>query len=277
MQDKRSFIIDKAPGKELIQIIIETKSLASLHEFFDLRLNWHDSSPLVHDRLITYGIFTDLEIAIKRAKGFSPVLIDRAITLAKGQTERQFLCAIFLFSLHWQAKRLLHLPCALGIDGCNLQAGNVLAMTLAHANALLGAILEDHDLVALVLTRDLGSDACALYHRLTDTYCATIRDEQDVVNGDRIAHSAAKTLYFHRVASGHAVLLSTCANDCVHRTFSFLTAPAAGLNSFGETSGAALHPKGRDGRICFNMPMRPGKILQSTKRQYSRWWGFRQT
>ncbi|HRA74454.1 MAG TPA: hypothetical protein PLB11_16700 [Flavobacterium sp.] len=98
MQDKRSFIIDKAPGKELIQIIIETKSLASLHEFFDLRLNWHDSSPLVHDRLITYGIFTDLEIAIKRAKGFSPVLIDHAITLAKGQTERQFLCAIFLFA-----------------------------------------------------------------------------------------------------------------------------------------------------------------------------------
>jgi len=98
MQDKRSFIIDKAPGKELIPIIVETKSLASLNEFFELRINWHDNYPLVHDRLITYGIFTDLEIAIKRAKGFSPVLIDNAITIAKDKIERQFLCAIFLLS-----------------------------------------------------------------------------------------------------------------------------------------------------------------------------------
>ncbi len=98
MQDKRSFIIDKAPGKDLIPIIIETKSLESLIEFFDLRLEWHDNYPLVHDRLITYGIFTDLEIAIVRAKAFSPVFIDHAIAIAKGKTERQFLCAIFLLS-----------------------------------------------------------------------------------------------------------------------------------------------------------------------------------
>ena len=93
---KRPFIIDKAPGRELIQVIIETKSLEALKEFYNLRVKWNDNYPLVHDGLTSYGIFHDLGIAIHRAKAFSPVFIDHAIEIAKGETDRQYLNAIFL-------------------------------------------------------------------------------------------------------------------------------------------------------------------------------------
>lgn len=96
MLNKRPFIIDKAPGKELIPVIIETKSLEALKEFYNLRVNWNDNYPLVHDGLTSYGIFHDLDIAIHRAKAFSPVFIDHAIEIAKSETERPYLCAIFL-------------------------------------------------------------------------------------------------------------------------------------------------------------------------------------
>ena len=96
MLNKRPFIIDKAPGKELIPVIIETKSLEVLKEFYNLRVKWSNNYPLVHDGLTTYGIFRDLDIAINRAKAFSPVFIDHAIEIAKGETERPYLCAIFL-------------------------------------------------------------------------------------------------------------------------------------------------------------------------------------
>ena len=96
MLNKRPFIIDKAPGKELIPVIIETKSLETLKEFYNLRVKWNDNYPLVHDGLTSYGIFHDLDIAIHRAKAFSPVFIDHAIEIAKSETERPYLCAIFL-------------------------------------------------------------------------------------------------------------------------------------------------------------------------------------
>lgn len=98
MQNKRTFIIDKAPGKELIPVIIETKSLEALKEFYNRRVKWNDNYPLVHDGLSSYGIFHDLGIAIHRAKAFSPVFIDHAIEIAKGETDRPYLCAIFLLS-----------------------------------------------------------------------------------------------------------------------------------------------------------------------------------
>ena len=96
MLNKRPFIIDKAPGKELIPVIIETKSLEALKEFYNLRVKWNDNYPLVHDGLTSYGIISDLDIAIYRAKAFSPVYINQAIEIAKGETDRLYLNAIFL-------------------------------------------------------------------------------------------------------------------------------------------------------------------------------------
>lgn len=91
-----SFNIDKAPGKELIPVIIETKSFEVLKEFYDLRVKWNDNYPLVHDRLTTYCFIEDLNVAINKAKAFSPVYIDHAIEIAKGETDRLYLNAIFL-------------------------------------------------------------------------------------------------------------------------------------------------------------------------------------
>ena len=98
MLNKRPFKIEKAPGKELIPVIIDTKSLEALKEFYNLRVNWNDNYPLVHDGLTSYGIFADLDIAIIREKAFSPVYIDQAIDIAKSETDRLYLNAIFLLS-----------------------------------------------------------------------------------------------------------------------------------------------------------------------------------
>lgn len=94
----RSLKIDGAPGKELIPVIIETKSLHVLKEFYNLRVKWNENYPLIHDGLGSYGIFHDLNIAMKKENAFSLVFIDHAFEIAKDEKDRNFLCSIFLLS-----------------------------------------------------------------------------------------------------------------------------------------------------------------------------------
>ena len=53
------FILDKAPGKDLIPSIIENKSFDDFYEFYKIRVDWY-GYPLIHDRMVTYGLFHDL-------------------------------------------------------------------------------------------------------------------------------------------------------------------------------------------------------------------------
>ncbi len=53
------FILDKAPGKDLIPSIIENKSFDDFYAFYKIRVDWY-GYPLIHDRMVTYGLFHDL-------------------------------------------------------------------------------------------------------------------------------------------------------------------------------------------------------------------------
>ena len=53
------FIIDKAPGKDLIPKIIENKTFDDFYAFYKIRVDWY-GYPLIHDRMVTYGLFHDL-------------------------------------------------------------------------------------------------------------------------------------------------------------------------------------------------------------------------
>ena len=59
----RKLLIDEAPGKELIAQIQATGDPHLLRSFIGLRLEWH-GYPLIHDRLVTYSIFHDLQTDI---------------------------------------------------------------------------------------------------------------------------------------------------------------------------------------------------------------------
>lgn len=92
------FIIDRAPGKELIPLIIAEKSFEHFFEFYKVRVDWY-GYPLIHDRLITYGLFYDLTSSfIKKKRKTVSIFIDYAIKIAEEENDKRFLNAIFLVS-----------------------------------------------------------------------------------------------------------------------------------------------------------------------------------
>lgn len=90
----REFIIDKAPGKELIPNIIETESFNNLNEFYKIRVDWY-GYPLIHDRFVTFGLFNDLINEIPNDRIIISKFIDFSIIIAECETDERFLNAIF--------------------------------------------------------------------------------------------------------------------------------------------------------------------------------------
>lgn len=92
---QRQLLIEDAPGKELIPLIKEDGDLDAFREFYKIRRDW-GGRPLIHDRFVTYGIFDDLAsgLSLQRQAQMLPV----AIELASAETDRHFICAVFLIS-----------------------------------------------------------------------------------------------------------------------------------------------------------------------------------
>lgn len=90
-------IIDIAPGKELIPIIIGENSFAALNRFYTIRVDWN-GYPLIHDRMFTYSVFEDLLNAIPQDKDVISQFIDYAIEIAMTENDKRFANAIFLLS-----------------------------------------------------------------------------------------------------------------------------------------------------------------------------------
>ena len=91
----RELIIDKAPGKQLIPKIIESNSFIDVNEFYKIRVDWY-GYPLIHDRMITYGLFQDLVDEMYNKQVNNSKFIDYAIKIAESETDKRFLNAIFL-------------------------------------------------------------------------------------------------------------------------------------------------------------------------------------
>ncbi|MFN9710397.1 MAG: hypothetical protein ACK55K_03195 [Bacteroidota bacterium] len=89
------FIIDKAPGKDLIPAIIENKSFDDFYAFYKIRVDWH-GYPLIHDRMVTYGLFHDLTHSIPEDKETILKFIDFSIRIAENESDKRFLNSLFL-------------------------------------------------------------------------------------------------------------------------------------------------------------------------------------
>ena len=90
------YIIDKAPGKELIVKLKETGDFAYLVELFWLRANWCGGYPLIHDRMVTYGAFDDVFDEITNVKRFK--LIPLMAEFTKNIPDKYFHVALCLLN-----------------------------------------------------------------------------------------------------------------------------------------------------------------------------------
>ena len=90
---ERRFQINDAPGKALLGRIRDTADLEAFASFYRQRRDWW-GTPLISDRLFTYGIFDDLTNNL--AKETQASLLPTAMSLAEDEADRFFLCAVFL-------------------------------------------------------------------------------------------------------------------------------------------------------------------------------------
>lgn len=90
-----TFKIDNAPGKELIQKIIEQTFFSDFYEFYKVRVDWY-GYPLIHDRFVTYGLYDDLSNSIPKESELISKFINYSIEIAERETDKRFLNAIFL-------------------------------------------------------------------------------------------------------------------------------------------------------------------------------------
>jgi len=93
----RKFIIDSAPKKALIPMIIENMSLKDLKDYYDTRVDWN-KTPLIHDHIITYGLFDDLIKDIPLNQKALDVFFDYSIEIAKNEKDKYFVNGVFLVS-----------------------------------------------------------------------------------------------------------------------------------------------------------------------------------
>jgi hypothetical protein len=90
---ERPLKIDRAPAKQLINLIRGQADVDAFKEFYRLRRDWQ-GYPLVHDGIGTYGIFSDLTEDLDPKLQAS--LLPHAVELAKAEVDQRFLCAVFL-------------------------------------------------------------------------------------------------------------------------------------------------------------------------------------
>jgi hypothetical protein len=91
----REFLLEKAPGKELIPILVQEPSYEKLGAFYNIRVNWH-GYPIVHDYLVSYGLFDDLMQSFPNDSEQIAQFIDYSIDMASQETDNRFVNSLFL-------------------------------------------------------------------------------------------------------------------------------------------------------------------------------------
>ena len=101
-------------------------------------------------------------------------------------------------------------------DVGDAQDGQLLAMALLDAAARLGPVLERDQLGAAGLGDDLGADRRVGDQRPADRGLVAVGDQQDAIDGDRLARFDVEKLDLELRADFDAVLLTAGLDDCVH-------------------------------------------------------------
>src|SRR5690606_23851595 len=108
-----------------------------------------------------------------------------------------------------------HLFCVpLGLDLRDLHRGERLTVTVLASVLLAPTKLEDDDLLAETLRQDLAGDLRARDGRRAELG-ALAADEEDVVEGDRVAGVPRELLDADCVAGCDSILLAAGADNCV--------------------------------------------------------------
>ena len=92
---RRPLAIDKAPGKELIPLIVNKKSFDDLFTFYKGRVDWHEY-PLIHDMFYTFGLFEDLFDVLPNDNETIGIFLEFALEIAEKETDERFISASFL-------------------------------------------------------------------------------------------------------------------------------------------------------------------------------------
>ncbi len=92
---RRPLAIEKAPGKELIPLIIKDKLFDDFLAFYKGRVDWHEY-PLIHDMFYTFGLFEDFFDVLPNDNETIEKFLGFALDIAEKETDKCFICALFL-------------------------------------------------------------------------------------------------------------------------------------------------------------------------------------
>jgi hypothetical protein len=112
-----------------------------------------------------------------------------------------------------------------------------LAVADELADALLGLVLEDEDLLVFGLAQDGPRDDGAADDRCADAYRAPIRAQDHAIEGNRGADFLVDEVGADDVAFGNAQLLAAGLNDRVHNR-GILSEPGLPVNEHLAAVGA---------------------------------------
>lgn len=106
----REQIIDTAPGKELIPLIVNDKSASAYTDFYNIRKVWCDGYPLIHDRIVTYGFLDD--VWFKQDVKLS--LFEMVTDIALNENDQYFFCALFSLNELMPDEQIIQRPLGYG-------------------------------------------------------------------------------------------------------------------------------------------------------------------
>lgn len=89
-----TYIIERAPGKELIPHIIDRQLYTDVVAFYTVRVNWY-RYPLINDGDLTYGLFDDLISQLDHENIVTKKLLHYLLRIANEETDKRFLNALY--------------------------------------------------------------------------------------------------------------------------------------------------------------------------------------
>lgn len=143
-----TFLIERAPGRELIEPIAEKQLYIDVVAFYTTRVNWY-RYPLIHDGDITYGLFDDLIIRLDYENNMGYKLLACAIRIAREEADKRFLNAIYF----------VQDLCALAGKYRQPSAAEIDAITALHKRVQLLSFLPNITTYWYRILRFLAKDA----------------------------------------------------------------------------------------------------------------------
>ena len=93
-------------------------------------------------------------------------------------------------------------------------------MPLTLAIVRLRLVLEDQDLLALAVCRDLARHLRTVHHRTADLDICTVDNGQNLIENDSLALARLELLHKNGIALSDLVLLAARLYDCIHENTS---------------------------------------------------------